>query len=113
MSLKTRLAKLEARMGTRQVIESVMIYYGPHILQHTIEPPVGGMVTMHVPCPRGADPRAHLSPEQAELIGLAPTTAVAAANNPRDRDRDNRRYRPEVVCIEAGSRPRLRVENPP
>jgi hypothetical protein len=77
MSIRTRLAKLEAHRGARRAIRGVRIYYGSHIPRHAMGPPGDGMLPMEVPCPDDGDPVGRLRAEQARMVRLAPARAVA------------------------------------
>jgi hypothetical protein len=110
MSLKTRIARLEARLGTDDSPKRVIIFYGPDETGHEIRREPGGVVDLRVPCPEGGDPMDHLSPEQAALIGLSDSVAAfQAGTRPRTRPAvaalhtfDNGRDRPQIVLAEVG-----------
>ncbi len=99
MSLKSRLARLERRLGTDDSPKRVVIYFGVHETRHEIQREPWGDVYLRVPCPEGAKPMDHLSPEQAALIGLHDTvTRIQAGAQPR--------HRPAVTLVAAANNPR-------
>ncbi|HZW31428.1 MAG TPA: hypothetical protein VFF52_12015 [Isosphaeraceae bacterium] len=75
MSLKTRIERLEAKLGTEDSPKRILVAFGEDETCHAIHRH-GDTLHLTVPCPYGDDWRDHLSPEQRELIGLADSVAA-------------------------------------